>query len=133
VRIGGSRCALYGLLFNLQGDRARVFAGYGFDRDKMMLLSNAQEPARDDIHETQLPIAIDVEVCHLTDLSTPGVKDVFLAEFVVRGARMLVVLQPDQVHGDLLPFGGEERPLTALLHSVVRSHQTVRTAGCPLL
>jgi hypothetical protein len=44
---------------------------------------------------------IDVEVRHLTDVANPGVKDIFLAEFVVRGARMLVVLQPDQVHGDL--------------------------------
>jgi hypothetical protein len=66
-----------------------------------MLLSQAHEPARDDIHEVQLPIVINVEVRYLTEVAIPGVKDTFLAEFLVRGARMLVVLQPDQVHGAL--------------------------------
>jgi hypothetical protein len=65
--------SLYGLLSYLQGDRTRVFVGDGFDRDKMMLLSKAQEPARNYIHELQLPIVIDVEVRHLTDVAKPGV------------------------------------------------------------
>jgi hypothetical protein len=67
----------------------------------MMLLSQAQEPpARDDIHELQVHIVIDVEVRHLTDALIPGVQYLELAKLVVWGARMLVALQPDQVHGD---------------------------------
>jgi hypothetical protein len=34
--------------------------------------------------------------------------------------------------GISLPLGGEGALLTALLHSVVRSHQAVKTAGFPL-
>src|SRR5918994_1333822 len=101
VRVGQRRGALYGLLIYLQGDRTRSLVGYGFGRNKIVLLSKAEEPARDDIHEPQVHIVIDVEVRHLTDVSTPGVEDSFLAEFLVRGAWMLVVLQPDQVHWDL--------------------------------
>jgi hypothetical protein len=37
--------ALYGLLIYRQGDRARGFVGYGFDRNEVMLLPEAQEPA----------------------------------------------------------------------------------------
>jgi hypothetical protein len=67
-----------------------------------MLLPQAQEPARDHIHEAQLPAVIDVEVRHIADVARPGVKDALLAEFMVRGPGMLVPLQPDEVHGSLL-------------------------------
>jgi hypothetical protein len=96
------RGTFYGLLIYLQGDRTRSLLGYGFDRNKVMLLSEAQEPARGDIHELQVHVVVDVEVLHLTDVANPGVEDALLAKFVVRGTRVLVVRQPGEVHGVLL-------------------------------
>jgi hypothetical protein len=67
----------------------------------VVLLPKAQEPAYFDIYELKVPVFVYVEVIHLTAEAVSGVKDALLAEFVVRGTRMLVVLQPGQVHGDL--------------------------------
>jgi hypothetical protein len=41
-------------------------------------------------------------------------------------------VQPGEVHGISLPFGGKGALLTALYYSAVRSHQAVRAAGFPL-
>jgi hypothetical protein len=101
LRVGGGRSTLHGPLIYPQRDRTRRLVGYGFDRNKMMLLSQAQEPACDDVYEAQVPVVIDVKVRHLTDVSNPGVKDTLLAQFVVRGTRMLMALQPNKVHGNL--------------------------------
>ena len=67
--VGESRGSLYGLLIHSQRDRSRRRLGYGFDWNKMMLPAQAQEPTRDDVHEVQRPIVIDVEVRYLTDVA----------------------------------------------------------------
>jgi hypothetical protein len=56
-----------------------------------VLLPEAQKPARDDIHELKVPVVVYVEVVYLTDGPAPGVEDLLLAEFLVRGTRVLVV------------------------------------------
>jgi hypothetical protein len=89
------------VLIYRQGDRAGSFFSYGFYRNKVVLLPKAQEPAYFDIHELQVTVFVYVEVIHLADRTNSGVEDRLLAEFVVRGARMLVMLQPGEVHGDL--------------------------------
>jgi hypothetical protein len=85
VRIAQHRCALYGLLIYREGDRAGSFFSYGFYRNKVVLLSEAQEPGYCDIHELQVHVVVYVEVLHLTDEAAPGVEDAPLAEFALGG------------------------------------------------
>jgi hypothetical protein len=101
VRVGQRRGALYGLLIYRQGYRAGSFFSYGFYRNKVVLLPKTEEPTFFDIHELQVHVVVYVEVIHLADRASSGVEDRLLAEFLVRGTRMLVVLQPSEVHGDL--------------------------------
>src|SRR5215217_3896818 len=124
VRVSQLRCALYGLPIYREGDRAGVF-NYGFYRNKVVLLPKAQEPAYCDIHELKGPVVIYVDVLHLTDEAAPGVEDAPLAEFALRGTRVLGVRQPAELHGASLDSGGKGALLTALANSAVRSHQTV--------
>jgi hypothetical protein len=109
VRVSQRRCALYGLLIYRQGDRAGSFFSYGFYRNEVVLLPKAQEPARNDIHELQLHIIIDVEVLHLTDVAKPGVQDIFLAEFVVGGLGCWWCSSPVRFMGFSFPLGGEKK------------------------
>src|SRR5829696_2702394 len=72
----------------------------------MVLPFQAQEVARDDVHEAQLPaVLIDVEVRHRPHDTTPRVQDPLLAHFVLRWSGMLVPLQPDQGHRSSLLTG----------------------------
>jgi hypothetical protein len=103
VRVGEPRGSLYGLLINSYSDRPRPLVGYGFDRNKVMLPSQPHEPSREDIHEAQLPIVIDVEVRYIAEEPIAEVQDALLAKLALRGGGMLVALQPDQVHGASLP------------------------------
>ena len=133
MRVGQRRGAFYGLLIYRQGDRAGRFFSYDFDGNEMMLLPEAQQPALRDIHEPQVHVVIDVEVLHLADVVVAGVEDALLAEFVVRGTRVLVVRQRVRFMGFSFPLGGEKkRNPSPRYYSAVRSHQTVRTAGLPL-
>ena len=117
VRVAQRRCAFHGLLIYREGDRAESFFSYGFYRNKVVLLPQTQEPARGDIHKLKVHVVVYIEVIHATGGADPGVEDSLLAEFVVRGTRVLVVRYTGEVHGDLssLPLGGEEHLLTALL------------------
>jgi hypothetical protein len=99
VRVGQRRGALHGLLVHPQDERARGLIGYGFCRDEMVLLREAHEPAHADVQEPQVAVLVDVEVRHLADAARAAFEDGLLAEFLVRGTRMLVVLQTVQVHG----------------------------------
>ena len=91
VRVAQRRCALYGLLIYRQGDRAGVFFSYDFYRNKVVLLPEVKDPRYRDIRELKVPVVVYVEVVYLTDEVASGVEDVLLAEFVVRGTRVLVV------------------------------------------
>ena len=91
VRVSQRRCALYGLLIYRQGNRAGVFFSYDFYRNKVVLLPEVKEPCYRDIRELKVPVVVYVEVVYLTDEAASGVEDVLLAEFVVRGTRVLVV------------------------------------------
>jgi len=77
-----------------QRDVVRVLVGYGFGRNKIVLLSQSQQPASNDVEELQVSVVVNVEVLHLTDDSTPGVENGLLAKLVVRWGRVLVVRQP---------------------------------------
>src|SRR3712207_6482492 len=66
----------------------------------MVLPFQAQEVAREDVQEAQLPaVLIDVEVRHHPHDTTSCVKDALLADFVAWWSGMLMQLQPDQGHG----------------------------------
>jgi hypothetical protein len=91
VRIAQRRCALHGLLIYCQGDRAGSFFSYDFYRNQVVLRPETQEPAYSDIHELEVHVVVYIEVSHATGGADPGVEDRFLAEFVVRGTRVLVV------------------------------------------
>jgi hypothetical protein len=92
VRVAQRRCALYGLLIYRQDDRAGVFFSYDFYRNKVVLLPEVKEPRYRDIRELKVPGVVYVEVVYPTDGAASGVEDLLLAEFVVRGTRVLVVL-----------------------------------------
>ena len=92
VRVAQRRCALYGLLIYRQGDGAGFFFGYDFYRNKVVSLPEVKEPRYRDIRELKVPVVVYVEVVYLTDAAASGVEDLLLAEFVVRGTRVLVVL-----------------------------------------
>ena len=66
--------------------------GYDFYRNKAVLLPQVKEPRCIDIHELVVPVVVYVEVVYLTDAAASGVEDFLLAEFMVRGTRVLVVL-----------------------------------------
>jgi hypothetical protein len=91
VRVAQRRCALYGLLIYPQGDSAGVFFSYDFYRNKVVLLPEVKEPRCRDIRELKVPVVVYVEVVYLTDAAACGVENLLLAEFVVRGTRVLVV------------------------------------------
>jgi hypothetical protein len=80
------RCALYGRLIYRQGDRAGFFFSYGFYRNEVVLLGEAQYPTHSDIHEPKVLLVIYVDVRHMTDEAVPGVEDAPLAEFALGGA-----------------------------------------------
>ena len=82
---------MYGLLIYRQGDRAGGFFGYDFYRNKVVLLPEVKDPRYRDIRELKVPVIVYVEVVYLTDEVASGVEDLLLAEFVVRGTRVLVV------------------------------------------
>jgi hypothetical protein len=92
VRVVQRRCALYGLLIYRQSDRAGLFLSYDFYRNKVVLLPKVKQPRCIDIRELKVPIVVHVEVVYPTDAAASGVEDFLLAEFVVRGTRVLVVL-----------------------------------------
>src|SRR5687768_4307841 len=72
----------------------------------MVLSFQAQELAREDVHEAQLPaVRIDVEVRHRAYESIPRVKHALPAHFVLWWRGMFVPLQPDQGHGSSFPTG----------------------------
>jgi hypothetical protein len=85
VRVVQRRCALYGLLIYRQGDRARFFFSYGFYRNEVVLLGEAQYPTHSDIHEPKVRVIIYVDVRHMTDEAVPGVEEAPLAEFALGG------------------------------------------------
>jgi hypothetical protein len=85
------RYALYGLLIYPQGVIAGFFFGYDCYRNEVVLLSEVEEPRCRDIRELKVIVVIHVEVVYLTDEAASGVEDLLLAEFVVRGTRVLVV------------------------------------------
>jgi hypothetical protein len=97
-RVRDRRGSLYGFFVHPQRDRVQGLFGYGFDRDQVVLSSQAQEPSSHDVHEAQLPVVIYVEVIHVTEVPPCGGVNPAIAEFVPRGARVLVPLQPDKVH-----------------------------------
>jgi hypothetical protein len=99
------RCALYGLLIYRQGDRARFFFSYGFYRNEVVLLGEAQYPTHSDIHEPKVLVVIYVDVRHMTDEAVPGVEDAPLAEFALVGTWVLGELKPGEVHGVLPSLG----------------------------
>ena len=85
---------------------AGSFFADGFHREQMVLSFQAQELAREDVQEAQLPaVLIDVEVRHRPYERIPRVKDALLAHFVLWWSGMLVPLQPDQSHGSSFPSG----------------------------
>ena len=85
------RCALYGFLIYRQGDITGFFFGYYLYRHKEVLLPEVKEPRCRDIRELKVAVVVYVEVVYLTDETAFGVEDLLLAEFVVRGTRVLVV------------------------------------------
>jgi hypothetical protein len=91
VRVVQRRCALYGLLIYRQSDRVGLFS-YDFYRNKVVLLPEVKEPRYRDIRELKVTVVFYVEVVYSTDAAASGVEDFLLAEFVVRGTRVLVVL-----------------------------------------
>jgi len=91
VRVAQRRCALYDLLIYRQGDIAGFFFTYDFYRNQKVLLPEVKEPRCRDIGELKVIAVVYVEVVYLTDAAASGVEDLLLAEFVVRGTRVLVV------------------------------------------
>ena len=91
MRVSQLWCALYGLLIYRQGDIAGFFITYDLHRNKVVLLPEVKEPRYRDIRELKVPVVVYVEVVYLTDEAVSGVEDLLLAEFVVRGLRVLVV------------------------------------------
>ena len=123
MRVVQSRCALYGLLIYRKGDRAGIFFSYGFYRNEVVLLGEAQYPTQSDIHEPKVPFIIYVDVRHMTDEAVPGVEEAPLAEFALGGTRVLGELKPGELHGVLFRLSGgkEGALLTALHYTTVRS------------
>src|ERR671920_2242833 len=103
MRVAQSRCALYGLLIYPQRDRARFFFSYGFYRNKVVLLTQAHNPAHSHIHKPKVLLLIYVDVNHMTDEAVPGVEDASLAQFALRGTGVLGERQSGEVHG-VLPY-----------------------------
>jgi len=50
-----------------------------------VLLAQAHNPTRGDIHEPVVPVVVHVDVRHVTDEAAPGVEDAPLAEFALGG------------------------------------------------
>jgi len=77
------------LLNYRQGDRAGFFFGYGFYRNKVVLLAEAHPPAHSDIHKAKGSVVIYVDARHMTEEAVPGVEDAPLAQFALGGTGVL--------------------------------------------
>ena len=119
---------MYGLLIYPQGDRAGIFFSYCFYRNKVVLLAQAHNPTRGDIHEPVVLVVVHVDVRHVTDEAAPGVEDAPLAEFALGGRGCWGKSSQVSFMGSPLASGGKGALLTALAYSV-RSG-AIRPSSC---
>jgi hypothetical protein len=84
-------------------------------------------PPRGYVHEAVVPLIVHVDVGHVTDEAALRVEDAPLAQFALRGTRVLGELQLGELHRISLLLGGKKGALLTALNynSAVRSHQAV--------
>src|SRR5919112_6492500 len=113
VQLAQRGCAPQGLPVYPQGDGARFCFGYGFYRNGVVLLAQAHESARGDLHEPEPPVVVHVDVGHAADEVATRVEDAPLAQLALRGSRVLGKRKAAELHGVLsvLYFGGKKGAL----------------------